>query len=1089
MFTRLLGALLFALALALPLHAQVTTSGITGVVRNSEGRSVPGAAVKAVHQPTNAQFSATSNAEGRFYFRSLPVGGPYSITVTAANFGTETTTGVTTQLGTDIDVNFSLTSGVTTMEKFVVSGERSTLDSNAQGAGTFLTSERLDAKPTTQRSLADVISASSLVTLRALSGDREEAQISAVGQNARYNSIMIDGARINDQFGLNMTGLASFFNPLSLDTIEQLSVSVSPYDVRQSGFTGAAVNAVTKSGTNRFSGSAYYIFSGDEWLGYQMQGEDVQTRAVQGRKVVPVTERTTWGATLGGPILKDRLFFFASYEKFERLTPPNNPGFTPLASELAAIQSRFASINAGSGRNTDWGTPGGSAVNLTEDEKIMAKLDWQVTKDHRLSVRYSTTEGQLPQYGAFTATSGARGVNSTPTGPGFAFDSYFYSQERKEEVMAAQFVSQWTPSLKTEFKYSTTTQDQLTPTNSSLPLINILNVSGINQSGTPTTGLVFLGTEFSRHGNGIAVDTTSYSGTAEYFRGNFVFTGGFDREESDFVNLFRSGSYGQFDFNGTAGFAAGTVAAFNRSMYDPSVRPAADLSSFAVTGLFGQVKWDISRRLSLVGGARVDMTESGNPPLFNQKLFSQTGFRNTGTIDGVTTVSPRFGVNWSVDEERKLQVRGGVGRFLGRSPWVFFSNSYNQLGVGTFTTTEAPASLETYLRSGFDPANPIGSGPDTGTNDREVDWTDDKIKLPSVWRGNAAVDYRLPFLDTVATVELVQTYNDKTFFIRNENLRQAGVGADGRPRFSGSPSLANNAATAQYPDFLNLYRIRNISVGESRYVSLTLDRPMRNRWAYSFSYTRGRSTDAQIFGSTTAGSQFGRNPVFYQNQVVEARSDFEVRDRFQLTYTREFNLLGRALKHDAKDRSARTLVSLYYEGRSGNPYSWVYSNDMNGDGVSQNDLVSVPSNASDPRFNFSGMTPEAISNYFAFLNQSGLARYAGGFAPRNAYVQPFVNRLDLKISQHIPLFKPAHLELFLDFTNFGSFVSRKLFNYQERTTLVESDTFWRRSLGTATYDATGRIQLASNNALSPTGFVYDNPQSRWRIQVGARLKF
>ncbi|MBL9213407.1 MAG: TonB-dependent receptor [Opitutaceae bacterium] len=1089
MFTRLLVALLFALGLALPLHAQVTTSGITGVVRGSDGRTVAGAAVKAVHQPTNAQFTATSNAEGRFYFRSLPVGGPYSITVTAANFGTETTTDVTTQLGTDIDVNFSLTSGVTTMEKFVVSGERSTLDSNAQGAGTFLTSERLGAKPTTQRSLADVISASSFVTLRALSGDREEAQISAVGQNARYNSIMIDGARINDQFGLNMTGLASFFNPLSLDTIEQLSVSVSPYDVRQSGFTGAAVNAVTKSGTNRFSGSAYYIFSGNEWLGYQMQGEDVQTRAVQGRKVVPVTERTTWGATLGGPILKNRLFFFASYEKFERLTPPNNPGFTPLASEIAAIQSRFAAINAGAGRTIDWGQPGGSAINLTDDEKIMAKLDWQVTKDHRLSVRYSTTEGQLPQYGGFTATSGARGVNPTPTGPGFAFDSYFYAQERREKVTAGQFVSQWTPNLKTEFKYSTTKQDQLTPTKSALPLINILNVNGISQSGTPTTGILFLGTEFSRHGNQIFVDTKSYSGTAEYFRGNFVFTGGFDREESDFVNLFRSGSYGQFDFNGTAGFTAGTVAAFNRSMYDPSVRPAADLSNFAVTGLFGQVKWDVSRRLSLVGGVRFDMTESGNPPLFNQKLFGQTGFRNTGTIDGVTTVSPRVGVNWSVDEERKLQVRGGVGRFLGRSPWVFFSNSYNQLGVGTFTITTAPASLEAYLRSGFDPANPIGSGPDTGTNDREVDWTDDKIKLPSVWRGNAAVDYRLPFLDTVATVELVQTYNDKTFFIRNENLRPAGTGADGRPRFSGSPSLANNATTALYPDFLNLYRIRNISTGESRYVSLTLDRPMKNRWAYNFSYTRGRATDAQIFGSTTAGSQFGRNPVFYQNEVVEARSDFEVRDRFQLTYTREFNLLGRALKRDARDRGARTLVSLYYEGRTGSPYSWVYSNDMNGDGISQNDLVAVPSNASDPRFNFTGMSADAIASYFAFLNESGLSRYAGGFAPRNAYSQPWVNRLDLKISQHIPLFSPAQLEVFLDFTNFGSFVSQKLFNYYERTTLVESDTFWRRSLGTATYDATGRIQLASNNALSPTGFVYDNPQSRWRIQVGARLKF
>lgn len=317
---------------------------------------------------------------------------------------------MTTQLGTDVDVNFLLTSGVSTMEKFVVSGERTTLDSNAQGAGTFLTSERLGAKPTTQRSLADVISASSLVPLRALSGDREEAQISAVGQNARYNSIMIDGARINDQFGLNMTGLASFFNPLSLDTIEQLSVS--PYDVRQSGFTGATVNAVTKSGTNRFRGSAYYVFSGNEWLGYQKQGEDVQTRAVQGRKVVPVTDRTTWGATLGGPILKDRLFFFASYEKFERLTPPNNPGFTPLASEIAAIQFRFAAINAGSGRTIDWGQPGGTAVNLTEDEKISLVGGTRGNSISSIACSSVTPRTAAPARSSRSTTRAARGIRT-----------------------------------------------------------------------------------------------------------------------------------------------------------------------------------------------------------------------------------------------------------------------------------------------------------------------------------------------------------------------------------------------------------------------------------------------------------------------------------------------------------------------------------------------------------------------------------------------------------------------------------------------------------------------------------------------------
>jgi prolyl-tRNA editing enzyme YbaK/EbsC (Cys-tRNA(Pro) deacylase) len=527
--------------------------------------------------------------------------------------------------------------------------------------------------------------------------------------------------------------------------------------VRQSGFTGAAINAVTKSGTNKLRGSAYYIFSGNEWLGLQMQGEDVQTRAVSGRKFVPVQERTTWGATLTGPILKDRLFFSLSYEKFERLQPPNNAGFTPNASELAAIQARFASISAGAGREIPFGEPGGTTSNLTADEKKFAKLDWQVNADHRLSVRYSTTEGELPQFGAHTATSGARGVNSSPSGAGFAFDSYFYSQERKEEVWAGQLVSQWTPNLKTEIKCSATTQDQLTPTNTVLPLINILNVNGTSQSGAPIQGIVFLGTEFSRHGQGIFVDTTSYSATADYVWNNFVFTGGFDREQTDFLNLFRSGSYGQFDFNGTAGFASGTIAAYNRATYDPALRSAEDLSDFDITGLFGQAKWDISHRLSLIAGARFDMTGSDSRPLFNERLFNLTGFRNDGTLDGVNTVSPRVGFNWSADERRRLQVRGGVGRFLGRAPWVIFSNSYNQIGVGTFTSTTPPASLESYLRNEFDPANPIGTGPDTGTNDREVDWSDNKVKLPAVWRGNVAVDYRLPFLGTVASVEWVET--------------------------------------------------------------------------------------------------------------------------------------------------------------------------------------------------------------------------------------------------------------------------------------------------------------------------------------------
>lgn len=1060
------------------LHAQVVSSGITGVIENESGQPVSGVNVTAVHVPTGTTYTAISRGDGRYQFRSLIPGGPYTVSTSGGGVQSSERTGVETTLGQDVSVNFTVqpASEVVALEKFVIEADPAELDSSATGAGGVYGEARLGAKPTTQRSLADVISANPLVTMRSSSGDREESQITAAGQNARFNSIMIDGARINDQFGLNFTGLASFFNPLSLDTIDQLTVDISPYDVRQSGFTGAAINAVTKSGTNRFSGTAYYMFSGDEWLGVQMQGVDEGTYASQGRKFVPKLERTTYGATFGGPILKNRLFFFLSYEKFERLQAPNDPGFTPNASEITAIQNRIQQLNTALGKDLGFGAPGGTAINSTEDEKIMAKLDWNISSNHRLSARYSTTEGTLPQYGSFTATSGARGVNNSPTGAGFAFDSYFYAQAREEKVYAAQLLSQWTPDFKTELKYSRTKQDQLTPTNSILPLINVLNVQGISQQGAPTTGIVFLGTEFSRQGNEIFVDTTSYSATGEYFWRNFVFTGGFDREESDFYNLFRSGSYGQFDFNGTAGFSAGTVSAFNRSMYDPDIRPAADLSDFAVTGFFAQSKWDVSQRLSLIAGLRFDLLQSDSRPLFNQKLLSQTGFRNDGTVDGVNTASPRIGFNFGVDEQRKVQVRGGVGRFLGRAPWVLFSNSYNQLGVGTFTLTQNPASLESYLTNNFDQSKPIGAGADTGVNDREVNWTDDKIKLPSVWRGNLAVDYRLPFFDSVLSVEAIETQTDHALYIRNENLKPIGTGADGRPRFAGNPGSTNNTSTALYPDFLNLYRITNTSEGSSHYYTISIDRPMKNRWAFNLAYTRGKAKDAQIFGSTTAGSQWGRNAVFAQGTVEVSRSDYEIRDRVQMTYTRQFEFV----------KNWKTEMSFYYEGRSGNPYSWVYNTDLNGDGRFDNDLMAIPTDVNDARFDFSAMSDANRAAYFAGLNELGLSAFAGGYVPRNAYTQPWVNRLDLRLSQRIPIRSPAELELFCDFTNFGAFLSRDLFGYYERTTLVESDTFWRRQFGGAAYGPDGRIRPTY---AAPTGIVYDNPQSRWRIQVGARLRF
>jgi hypothetical protein len=329
------------LALAPLVFAQgIVTSGITGTVRDTGGKAIAGASVTATHTPTGTAYTATTADNGRYNFRGLIAGGPYTVAVTGAAIKPAERTELTTQLGTDLEVNFSIpasTSDVVMLEKFNVKGESNELDASATGAGSLLNAARLASKPTAQRSFADVISASPFVTLRSMSSanDREEAHITALGQNNRYNSILIDGARINDQFGLNGTGLASFFNPLSLETLEQISVQVSPYDARESGFTGASINAVTKSGTNTFHGSLYYLISQDRLLGFRGQGPDVAPGPTQG--IVPKLKRTTEGGSLSGPIIKNKLFFFVNYEKVNRVTAPAQAGFPPPRSFRPSI--------------------------------------------------------------------------------------------------------------------------------------------------------------------------------------------------------------------------------------------------------------------------------------------------------------------------------------------------------------------------------------------------------------------------------------------------------------------------------------------------------------------------------------------------------------------------------------------------------------------------------------------------------------------------------------------------------------------------------------------------------------------------------
>ncbi|MDB5335289.1 MAG: hypothetical protein JWN70_908 [Planctomycetaceae bacterium] len=1081
---KLLLTFAFALSVAvIPLRAQVVSSGLTGSVVDNSGKTVGGATITALHVPTNKSFSTITGPNGRFTLPGLPVGGPYTISASASGATVEPLQGVETSLGEFTDVLLIARSEIVTMEKYVATASRSDLDVNSTGAGSVLSNRRINSQPSINRSFTDLIKTNPFVSVRGY------PQVQALGMNYRYNSITLDGAKINDSFGLSSSGLFSAFNPFSLDAIEQFSVSLTPYDVRQSGFAGAAVNAVSKSGTNEFHGSVYDLFTDKNWQGPDVFGPNLNKRT-------PLKERT-YGFTLGGPILKDRLFFFVNLEKFIQDSAPTLPGFTPDPAFVTAVQAKLASFPG----TPNGGVFAGATTSRKFDTKRLAKIDWNISQSHRLAVRYSDTTSSQPNFGSFNYTSFSQPVSivgqpTSFTNGGTTLSSNYFNLQIKEKVWASQLFSHWTPEFSTELDYSNTQQDSVRAVPISFPEIRIFNVPGTSTTGAPITNndAFRFGSEISSMGNELHIKTQTMGASGDYVWHEYTVSGGIDYEKNDYLNLFRQGSYGFFDYNDLAAFQADTPYGFGRSVVQTGF-PVADISKFTRMGYFGQVKWEPFARLNVILGMRLDTVSSPIAPPENILFKNAFGITNAGTVNGTNTPQPRFSFNYALDDARTTQVRGGVGVFLGRNPWVWISNSYGNTGVGRFNVVTGAANTPTLLQylNGtyplssdpaykFTAANPIGTsatGPSVASPS-SINLIKPGMKFPTIQRGNLAIDRKLPFLDSVFTIEYIDTRQLSALFVDNMNLRPTTLGADGRQRFAGSATAAPLVG-----GFANVIRTRNVHQGASQYVSIGIERPFKRGWAYGLSYTHGHATDTQGLGSSTANSQWQFNNVFNQNAVEVARSDYEIRHRVMASVSKEFNF----------KKNFPTTISVYYEGRSGQPYSFVYTNDLNNDGFSSNDLVAVPTGSSDPRFDFSGLSAPQQDAYLAFMRKD-LGSYAGGYAPRNAFFTPWQNRLDLRIVQELHVYRKAKLELFADFLNFGSWLNKNLFNYVEEINTSTGNSSQIRTLGSATYSTTGLVKPTANvdssgniTFASSSTIVPNNADSRWKIQGGVRLKF
>jgi hypothetical protein len=886
----------------------VVSSGISGTVTDTTGKAVSGAAVTVVHVPTNTTYTATTGGNGRFKVSGLRVGGPYSVSASAGGFNIRPLDDVSIGLGEDTDVSLIATTEVLQLEKFVTTADASDLDGNATGAGSVLNNRGVLNQPTSTRSFADMMKTNPFVTIRAF------PQVTALGMNNRYNSISIDGARQNDQFGLAGSGLTSLKNPFSLDAVENFSISLTPYDVTQSGFAGASINVVSKSGTNQFHGSAYYLYTSNKWQGKDLSGTNIGKRP-------PTFFERTWGATLGGPIWKDKLFFFLNYEKFSNPSGgPVNAGFTPDSAALTNLGAQISGLPG----SPDLGTFGAAGSALQEDEKKLAKLDWNITRDHRLSVRYSETIGNQPFNPDFNSTGAPSTFPTISPTPSFTngvttfVGSKSYDLAVEEKVWASQLFSTWTPDLRTEFAFSKNDTTSLRSTPAIFPEIVLLRVPGTSSTGTAisTNNALLFGTDYSSMGNGVISNSTAFSGNANYNWQNYTFKVGFDHEETDFENLFRNGSYGRFVYNYSSTFslANDTPVAFQRNVASTGF-PGTDISKFEQTGYFAQVKWEPSQRLNMSFGVRYDMLGSPIAPSNNEAFFTAFGVRNNGTIDGTSRVAPRFAFNYALDNDRKIQVRGGLGVFLGRNPWVWISNSYGNAGFGrftrTFTGTTARPTLAQYLAGSFpdsdpvykfDDENPLGTTTAT-TGGGDVAFLVPGLKLPTNLRGNLAVDFKLPKLNSNFSIEYIHTDVLEGLFYSNLTLVSGGQGADGRTYFRRYVSTTNTAlvplgtsgglVNTRSTAFSRALQLSNTDAGGSDYVAFSFDRPFKDGWAFNATYTRGRATEAQPAGSSTASSQFAFNIVFNQGVAEETRSDYEIRDRLQVSFSKEFRFLER----------------------------------------------------------------------------------------------------------------------------------------------------------------------------------------------------
>ncbi len=985
------------------MKAQITTSSITGTVKGAADEPLAGATVTAIHQPTGTKYATTTRAGGQFTINNMRVGGPYTIEISFVGFVTDKQEDVYLKLAEPFLFTTTLKSGTGELTNVVLTttGRRNPiLNANRNGAVTNIGKVQIERLPSISRSVNDLTRATP-----------QSNGSSVGGGNYRQNNFTIDGADFNNSFGIG-TNLPANGSPISLDALEEISVNITPYDIRQSGFIGSAINAVTRSGTNTFSGSVYKYFRTEKQRGDRVD----KTTFIR-----PVEEYDQFGLRVGGPIIKNKLFFFLNYEKETQprtiqsrtaATPTApfgaaNPNVArPLATELAAISEYLFNTYG-------YVTDGYENYALNEERtKIMARLDWNISNKHKINFRYSQVEGGTP-----SPVSGSRSpLTGYATGAGrndinaMWFKNSNYFQGANFYSFAAELNSNFGKLSNTLRGTYTYQNDSRESPSQIFPFVDIL------KDGTPFTSF---GYEPFTFGNLRKVKMYSIVDNLSWNTGKHNWTVGVQADLSETINGFQRFGTSYYTFASWNDFISGVKPLDFALTYSlaPGFAQAFPSFKFAQLSAYGQDEIAVNKNLRLTFGLRLDqpgypdVDEIVTHPLVAALTFANGEKINTGTLPKKRLMwSPRFGFNWDLYGDRSLQFRGGTGVFTGRIPFVWIVSQSGDAGMLQVTQTFVG---QANTPGPFNP-NPNAyrptSVPAAGTViPSTISAMDPDFKIPQTWKTSLAMDTKLPG-GVVATIEAIYNKDLNTALFRNPNLvAPAALNVAGYPdkrliypsannqKFINALTNAGQASPTGTGAF-NTIVIDNGNKGY--YFSLTaqLQKQFRGGFFASLAYTKSMADNLFDGGGDQPLSAWqGTANVNGSNFPTLGYAGFVQPDRVIATfsYRKEY------FKHLA------TTFSLVYEGGIQGRFSYTYSSDFNRDGTNF-DLIYIPRNASEIDFvaqtvngvNYSAQQQSDL--FFAYIEQDKYLRaHKGQYAERNGAQTPWRNQVDVKFVQDL----------------------------------------------------------------------------------------